>query len=103
MIITIIMTMMTCHGILTPPVSGWDFSPKVSSHFENVYLAVLQGLGKQSQEKEIIQRIHDICHIRSLVFGICFCTVLSHVLLQVMRLFAGVVALLASKRFLAGV
>ena len=61
MIITIIMTMMTCHGIFTPPVSWWDFSPKLSSHFENVYLAVLQGSGKHSQEKKIIQRIHDIC------------------------------------------
>ena len=97
------MMMMTCHGIFTPPVSWWDFSPKLSSHFENVYLAVLQGSGKHSQEKKIIQRIHDICHVRSYLLCICFCTVLSHVLLQVLELFAGEVALLASKRFLASV
>ena len=90
-------------GIFTSPVSWWDFSPKLSSHFENVYLAVLQGSGKHSQEKKIIQRIHDICHVRSYLLCICLCTVLSHVLLQVIELFAEVVALLAGKRFLASV
>ena len=34
---------------------------------------------------------------------ICFCTVLSHVHLQVLGLFAGIVALLAGKRFLTSV
>ena len=33
---------------------------------------------------------------------ICFLIVLSHVLLQLIRLFAGIVALLTGKRFLAG-
>ena len=50
----------------------------------------------------IMQCKYSICHIKS-CFLSCFGAVLSHVHLQLIRLFAGVVALIASQRFLAGV
>ena len=67
--------------------------------YENVHL-VIQGM---SQEKQIIiNMIFAILKVVCILY-VRFGTVLSHVVLQLLWLFAGVVALLAGKRFLAGV
>ena len=56
------------------------------------------------RNKQIIHNKHDICHMKTFILlCVCFCTVLSHVILQLTRLFAGIVALLTGKRFLSGV
>ena len=69
------------------------------TYLENVHL-VIQGM---SQEKQIIiNMIFAILKVVCILY-VRFGTVLSHVVLQLLWLFAGVVALLAGKRFLAGV
>ena len=55
-----------------------------------------------SQEKQIIiNMIFAILKVVCILY-VRFGTVLSHVVLEITRLFAGVVALLACKRFLIG-
>ena len=56
-----------------------------------------------SQEKQIIADMASAILKVVCILNVHFGTVLSHVVLQLIRLFAGVVALLAGKRYLAGV
>ena len=67
---------------------------------ENVHL-VMQDMSQEKQ-KIIANLISAILKVVC-ILCVCFGTVLSHVVLQLIRPFAGEVALLAGKRFLAGV
>ena len=68
-------------------------------------MALLSGLGITSDIKSTETNNENgiSATLEAVFLWICVGTVLSHVHLQLIRLFAGVVALLAGKRFLTGV